>query len=60
VRVFLQDLPRVLDEHRTEQMTAGDFFGEIAALSRMAAHPRFLPTATTRNCWKSAGRVCAT
>jgi Fe-S-cluster-containing dehydrogenase component/CRP-like cAMP-binding protein len=36
VRVFLQDLPRVLDQHRTEQMTAGDFFGEIAALSRMA------------------------
>ena len=35
VRVFLQDLPRVLNEHRTEQMTAGDFFGEIAALSRM-------------------------
>ena len=35
VHVFLQDLPRVLDEHRTEQMTAGDFFGEIAALSRM-------------------------
>ena len=35
VRVFLQDLPRVLNEHRTEQMTAGDLFGEIAALSRM-------------------------
>ena len=35
VHVFLQDLPRVLDEHRTEQMTAGDLFGEIAALSRM-------------------------
>lgn len=35
VRVFLQDLPRVLDQHRTEQMTAGDIFGEIAALSRM-------------------------
>ena len=35
VRVFLQDLPRVLDRHRTEQMRAGDFFGEIAALSRM-------------------------
>jgi Fe-S-cluster-containing dehydrogenase component/CRP-like cAMP-binding protein len=35
VRVFLQDLPRVLNEHRTEEMTAGDFFGEIAALSRM-------------------------
>jgi len=36
VRVFLQDVPRILDGHRTEQMTAGDFFGEIAALSRMA------------------------
>ncbi|MGO8764423.1 MAG: cyclic nucleotide-binding domain-containing protein [Limisphaerales bacterium] len=35
VRIFLQDVPRVLDEHRTEQMSAGDFFGEIAALSRM-------------------------
>lgn len=35
VRVFLQDLPRVLDKHRTEEMTSGDFFGEIAALSRM-------------------------
>src|SRR5450631_1908619 len=35
VRVFLQDLPRVLNEHRTEQMTAGELFGEIAALSRM-------------------------
>ena len=35
VRVFLQDVPRVLDQHRTEQMTSGDFFGEIAALSRM-------------------------
>src|SRR5439155_8855552 len=35
VRVFLQDLPRVLDQHRTEEMAAGDVFGEIAALSRM-------------------------
>ena len=35
VHVFLQDLPRVLDQHRTEEMTAGDVFGEIAALSRM-------------------------
>jgi Fe-S-cluster-containing dehydrogenase component/CRP-like cAMP-binding protein len=35
VRVFLQDLPRVLDQHRTEEMAAGEFFGEIAALSRM-------------------------
>ncbi|HZI31882.1 MAG TPA: hypothetical protein VFF11_06055, partial [Candidatus Binatia bacterium] len=36
VHVFLQDVPRVLDRHRTEQMTTGEFFGEIAALSRMA------------------------
>ena len=35
VRVFLQDLPRVLNAHRTEQMAAGDLFGEIGALSRM-------------------------
>ena len=32
--VFLQDVPRILDEHKTAMMSAGDFFGEIAALSR--------------------------
>ena len=36
VRVFLQDVPRILDQHRTAEMFAGEFFGEIAALSRMA------------------------
>jgi len=35
VHVFLQDVPRVLNQHRTDEMRAGDFFGEIAALSRM-------------------------
>ncbi|MBI3881090.1 MAG: 4Fe-4S dicluster domain-containing protein [Verrucomicrobia bacterium] len=35
VHVFLQDLPRVLNQHRTEAMQGGEFFGEIAALSRM-------------------------
>jgi len=35
VRVFLQDVPRVLNEHRTDLMQTGEFFGEIAALSRM-------------------------
>ncbi|HEY1662582.1 MAG TPA: cyclic nucleotide-binding domain-containing protein [Verrucomicrobiae bacterium] len=35
VHVFLQDVPRILDEYRTVLMAAGDFFGEIAALSRM-------------------------
>jgi Fe-S-cluster-containing dehydrogenase component/CRP-like cAMP-binding protein len=31
----LQDLPRVVADHKTAPMLAGDFFGEIAALSRM-------------------------
>jgi Fe-S-cluster-containing dehydrogenase component/CRP-like cAMP-binding protein len=34
-RVFLQDVPRVLDEHKTAVLEGGEFFGEIAALSRM-------------------------
>jgi Fe-S-cluster-containing dehydrogenase component/CRP-like cAMP-binding protein len=34
--VFLQDVPRILDEHKTATMSPGDFFGEIAALSRAA------------------------
>lgn len=34
-RVLLQDIPRVLDKHRTATMGPGEFFGEIAALSRM-------------------------
>ena len=33
--IVLQDVPRVLDRHRTAVISAGDFFGEIAALSRM-------------------------
>jgi Fe-S-cluster-containing dehydrogenase component/CRP-like cAMP-binding protein len=33
--IFLQDVPRLLGEHKTAAMHAGDFFGEIAALSRM-------------------------
>src|SRR6185295_13187859 len=35
VKIFLQDVPRILDEHRTATLSPGDFFGEIAALSRM-------------------------
>ena len=35
VRVFLQDIPRLLSEHKTATIEAGEFFGEIAALSRM-------------------------
>ena len=33
-RVFLQDVPTVLNEHRTAVLGAGDMFGEIAALGR--------------------------
>ncbi|HEY2082194.1 MAG TPA: cyclic nucleotide-binding domain-containing protein [Verrucomicrobiae bacterium] len=35
VKIFLQDVPRVLNEHRTATLEPGEFFGEIAALSRM-------------------------
>ena len=35
VRVFLQDVPRVLNENKTALIEPGEFFGEIAALSRM-------------------------
>ncbi|MFA6289646.1 MAG: cyclic nucleotide-binding domain-containing protein [Opitutaceae bacterium] len=35
VRIVLQDVPRVLDKHRTATIEEGDFFGEIAALSRI-------------------------
>ena len=33
-RVFLQDVPRVLDETDTVVLEAGEFFGELAALTR--------------------------
>ena len=32
--VFLQDVPRVLDKTHTATLKAGEFFGELAALSR--------------------------
>ncbi len=35
VRIFLQDVPRILDEHKTAVLEPGEFFGETAALSRM-------------------------
>jgi Fe-S-cluster-containing dehydrogenase component/CRP-like cAMP-binding protein len=36
VRIFLQDIPGVLDKHKTARLEKGEFFGEIAALSRSA------------------------
>jgi Fe-S-cluster-containing dehydrogenase component/CRP-like cAMP-binding protein len=35
VHVYLQDVPRILTNFRTGELVQGDFFGEIAALSRM-------------------------
>jgi Fe-S-cluster-containing dehydrogenase component/CRP-like cAMP-binding protein len=35
VKVFLQDIPRVLDKHQTATIGAGEFFGEISALGRI-------------------------
>jgi Fe-S-cluster-containing dehydrogenase component/CRP-like cAMP-binding protein len=32
--IFLQDIPRILDANRTAPMGRGEFFGELAALSR--------------------------
>ncbi len=34
VRIFLQDVPRVLAKNRTAQIEPGELFGEIAALGR--------------------------
>lgn len=34
VRIFLQDVPAVLDEYRTAKLDAGQWFGELAALGR--------------------------
>jgi Fe-S-cluster-containing dehydrogenase component/CRP-like cAMP-binding protein len=34
-RIFLQDVPRILNEHKTARLEAGEFFGEIAALGRI-------------------------
>ncbi len=34
-RVFLQDVPRLVEQNKTVSVEAGEFFGEIAALSRM-------------------------
>ncbi|MDB6092823.1 MAG: hypothetical protein JWM32_385 [Verrucomicrobia bacterium] len=33
--IFLQDIPVILNKHKTATIHAGSFFGEIAALSRM-------------------------
>ncbi len=33
-RIFLQDVPKVLDKYNTASLKSGEFFGEIAALSR--------------------------
>lgn len=32
--IFLQDIPKVLDEHRTTRIEPGEMFGEISALGR--------------------------
>ena len=34
VRIFLQDVPRILSENRSARLEAGEMFGEIAALGR--------------------------
>ena len=43
--IVLQDFPRVLDGQRTAKISAGDVFGEIAALSRMPRTATILASA---------------
>jgi Fe-S-cluster-containing dehydrogenase component/CRP-like cAMP-binding protein len=47
VKVFLQDIPRVLDKHQTVIIGPGEFFGEISALGR-------IPRTATIFCEKEA------
>jgi Fe-S-cluster-containing dehydrogenase component/CRP-like cAMP-binding protein len=35
VRVFLQDVPGIIERHRTDTISTGSFFGELAALARI-------------------------
>lgn len=47
VKVFLQDIPRVLNKHQTATIGPGEFFGEISALGR-------IPRTATIFCEKDA------
>ncbi len=47
-RIFLQDVPGVLDEHRTAKLSAGDIFGELAALGRVPRSTTVFAEASAR------------
>ncbi|MBA4146906.1 MAG: 4Fe-4S dicluster domain-containing protein [Verrucomicrobia bacterium] len=47
LKVFLQDIPRILDQHQTATIGSGEFFGEISALGR-------IPRTATTFCEKEA------
>lgn len=47
-RVFLQDVPAILDRHKTVRLETGEMFGEIAALSRTPRTATVFADADTR------------
>jgi Fe-S-cluster-containing dehydrogenase component/CRP-like cAMP-binding protein len=44
-RIFLQDIPRVLDENQQARMVSGEVFGELAALARTPRSATVIATA---------------
>jgi Fe-S-cluster-containing dehydrogenase component/CRP-like cAMP-binding protein len=47
-RIYLQDAPAVLDQHRTVTLPAGQIFGELAALGRVPRSATVLAATETR------------
>ena len=47
-RVFLQDVPGVLDQYNSIQLNAGEFFGEVAALARTQRSATVIAEGETR------------
>jgi CRP-like cAMP-binding protein len=57
-RVFLQDVPAVLDAHKTAVLEPGGLFGELAALGRVPRTAAMFAE-TDAELLGSAGRACA-
>ena len=55
-RIFLQDIPSVLDINHTAKINAGEIFGEISALTRTRNEPLLSLPTKSRSFWKCAGK----
>lgn len=60
VHIILQDIPAVLNKHRTASLETGAFLARSRRCLVFRARRRFLPATKAPNSWRSAGRVCAT